>query len=193
MQVAGWKGAPSARPLTPKTMPGSRTYGGHSIAVFDKNGKPLTPPDGITFDGRLGRDRRASSPRPAAMCGLSGPRRASWSSFPKGDLTTGRIVCEGSSDEPCKSFLGPFHLGIDQQNRIWVTNAFSDHVTRFPADDPSKSEKFIPVRAPADLASTARATFGSPTGSAMGFWAGSIWRTWMYMRSSRVLCRRWTT
>jgi hypothetical protein len=30
------------------------TYGGKSIAVFDKNGKPLTPPDGITFDGKLG-------------------------------------------------------------------------------------------------------------------------------------------
>ena len=30
------------------------TYGGKSIAVFDKNGKPLSPPDGITFNGKLG-------------------------------------------------------------------------------------------------------------------------------------------
>jgi sugar lactone lactonase YvrE len=30
------------------------TYGGKSIAVFDKNGKPLTPPEGLTFDGKLG-------------------------------------------------------------------------------------------------------------------------------------------
>ena len=30
------------------------SYGGQSIAVFDKTGKPLTPPDGITFDGKLG-------------------------------------------------------------------------------------------------------------------------------------------
>ncbi len=29
------------------------SYGGMSIAVFDKNGKPLTPPEGITFDGKL--------------------------------------------------------------------------------------------------------------------------------------------
>jgi hypothetical protein len=28
------------------------TYGGKSIAVFDKNGKPLTPPEGITFNGQ---------------------------------------------------------------------------------------------------------------------------------------------
>ena len=30
------------------------SYGGKSITVFDKNGKPLTPPEGITFDGKLG-------------------------------------------------------------------------------------------------------------------------------------------
>jgi hypothetical protein len=29
-------------------------YGSKSITVFDKNGKPLTPPEGITFGGRLG-------------------------------------------------------------------------------------------------------------------------------------------
>ena len=62
--------------------------------------------------------------------------------FPKGDLTKGQIVCEGREKEPCKSFLGPFHLGIDQQDRIWVTNALGGHVTRFPASDPSKAEKF---------------------------------------------------
>ena len=30
------------------------TYGSKAIVVFDKNGKPLTPPKGITFGGRLG-------------------------------------------------------------------------------------------------------------------------------------------
>jgi hypothetical protein len=62
--------------------------------------------------------------------------------FPKGDLTKGRIVCEGRDVEPCRSFMAPFHLGIDQQDRIWVTNAAGDHVTRFPTSDPSKAEKF---------------------------------------------------
>src|SRR5262249_23606697 len=61
--------------------------------------------------------------------------------FPKGDWTKGGIVCEGRTVKPCKSFLGPFHLGIDQQDRIWVTNAFGAHVTRFPASDPTKAEK----------------------------------------------------
>src|SRR5262249_22493424 len=30
------------------------TYGSKAIAVFDKTGKPLSPPDGITFNGQLG-------------------------------------------------------------------------------------------------------------------------------------------
>ena len=43
---------------------------------------------------------------------------------------------------------GPFHLAVDQQDRIWVTNSSSDTVTRFPADDPGKAEQikvgFVP-------------------------------------------------
>jgi hypothetical protein len=79
-QDALWQGhatkfAPNGKPLSPMTtgftgggMAGGTfgaavdphdnawfsTYGGHSIAVFDKNGKPRTPPEGITFDGQLG-------------------------------------------------------------------------------------------------------------------------------------------
>src|SRR3954454_9060333 len=75
-----WQGnatkfAPNGRPLSPITtgfagggMQGGTfgaavgakdnawlsSYGGKSIAVFDKNGKPLTPPEGITFAGKLG-------------------------------------------------------------------------------------------------------------------------------------------
>ena len=35
---------------------------------------------------------------------------------------------------------GPFHLAIDQQDRIWITNGGADTVTRFPASDPTKAE-----------------------------------------------------
>ena len=51
-------------------------------------------------------------------------------------------MCEGRDVAPCSSFLGPFHLAIDQQDRIWVSNAMAGHVVRFPASDPSKAEKF---------------------------------------------------
>ncbi len=117
------------------------TYGSKAIAVFDKNGKPLTPPDGITFDGKLGL-MQGVIVTPSGDVWVLGIEKSQLVYFPKGDLTKGRIVCEGDSAEPCKSFKAPFHLGIDQQDRIWVSNSGVDHVTRFPASDPSKAENF---------------------------------------------------
>jgi hypothetical protein len=117
------------------------SYGGKSIAVFDKNGKPLTPPEGITFGGKLGL-MQGVIVTPSTDVWVVGITKSQLVHFPKGDLTKGKIICEGRDVEPCKSFLGPFHLGIDQQDRIWVTNALDGHVTRFPASDPSKVEKF---------------------------------------------------
>src|SRR5215475_8657124 len=38
--------------------------------------------------------------------------------------------------------MAPFHLAIDQQNRIWVSDSGLPYVVRFPASDPSKAEKF---------------------------------------------------
>jgi hypothetical protein len=126
------------------------TYGGHSIAVFDKNGKPLTPSDGITFGGRLGL-MQGIIVTPSGDVWALGASKSQLIYFPQGDLTKGRIVCEGAAEEPCKSFLGPFHLAIDQQDRIWVANAFAEHVTRFPAADPSKAENFYSGASPAGM------------------------------------------
>jgi hypothetical protein len=163
-----WQGnatkfAPNGRPLSPITtgfagggMQGGTfgaavdakdnawltSYGGKSIAVFDRNGKPLTPPEGITFNGQLGL-MQGVIVTPSGDVWVVGVEKSQLVYFPKGDLTKGRIVCEGRKGaEPCKSFVGPFYLGIDQQDRIWVTNVFGAHVTRFPAADPTKVEKF---------------------------------------------------
>ena len=116
-------------------------YGSRSITVFDKDGKPLTPPEGITFGGRLGL-MQGIIVTPSGDVWILGISKSQLVYFPKGDLTKGRIVCEGAKEEPCKSFRAPFHLGIDQQDRIWVSNSGVDHVTRFPASDPSKVENF---------------------------------------------------
>jgi len=117
------------------------SYGGQSIAVFDKNGKPLTPPEGITFGGRLGL-MQGIIVTPSGDVWALGLSKGQLLHFPGGDYTKGRIVCEGRDVEPCKSFAAPFHLAIDQQDRIWVSNALEGHVVRFPASDPSKVEKF---------------------------------------------------
>ena len=116
-------------------------YGSKSISVFDKNGKPLTPPEGINFGGRLGLMQGVIA-TPSGDVWVLGIEKRQLVYFPKGDINNGRIVCEGDSAEPCKSFVAPFHLAIDQQDRIWVSNSGTPHVTRFPASDPSKAENF---------------------------------------------------
>jgi hypothetical protein len=162
-----WQGnatkfAPNGRPLSPITtgfagggMQGGTfgaavdshdnawltSYGGKSIAVFDKNGKPQTPPEGITFDGKLGL-MQGVIVTPSGDVWAVGVEKDHLVFFPNGDWTKGRIVCEGASAEPCKSFKAPFHLAIDQKDRIWVTGAASDHVTRFSASDPTQVENF---------------------------------------------------
>lgn len=115
------------------------SYGSQSITVFDKDGKPLTPPEGINFGGRLGLMQGIITAPNGDMWAL-GVSKRQLLHFPGGDWKNGKIVCEGDSAEPCKSFTAPFHLAIDQQDRIWVSDS-SFHVIRFPASDPSKAVK----------------------------------------------------
>ncbi|RBP08174.1 hypothetical protein DFR50_12619 [Roseiarcus fermentans] len=63
--------------------------------------------------------------------------------FPEGRIKDGRIV-------KVAGLRSPFDIVIDPQNRVWVSNAQSDTIVRFPADDPTKTETFragISVRA----------------------------------------------
>jgi hypothetical protein len=162
-----WQGnatkfAPNGRPLSPITtgfagggMEGGTfgaaidandnvwlsSYGSKSITIFDKNGKPLTPPEGITFNGQLGLMQGIIVTTSGDVWAV-GISKNQLLYFPKGDWTKGRIVCEGRDVQPCKAFFGPFHLAIDQQGRIWVSNAGGDFVTRFAAADPSNADTF---------------------------------------------------
>jgi hypothetical protein len=116
-QDALWQGnatkfAPNGRPLSPMTtgfsgggMQGGTfgaavdakdnawlaNYGGKSIAVFDKNGKPLTPPEGITFDGKLGL-MQGIIVTPSGDVWALGITKNQLLYFPKGDWTKGKIV-----------------------------------------------------------------------------------------------------
>lgn len=117
--------------------------GGRTMSLFDRNGKPLSPPDGYSFGGKLG-----------VMQGvIVTPTGDVWALdfsddkviyLPKGDPKNVRFFCQSTDgkpnkDSPCK-LSAPFHLAIDQQDRIWITNAVGDTVTRFPAKDPTKVE-----------------------------------------------------
>ena len=117
------------------------TYGGQSIAVFDRNGKPLTPPEGITFGGKLGLMQGIIA-TPSGDVWALGVSKNQVVFFPKGDPTKGKLLCEGRTGDPCRALLGPFHLAIDSQDRIWVSNAGASFVTRFPASNPAQIDTF---------------------------------------------------
>jgi hypothetical protein len=53
--------------------------------------------------------------------------------FPGGQVKDGRVV-------PVQGLSSPFSIVIDDQNRVWVGNALSNLIVRFPADDPSRTE-----------------------------------------------------
>jgi hypothetical protein len=55
--------------------------------------------------------------------------------FPGGRVKDLRLV-------QVEGLKSPFGVAIDAQNRVWVSNAQSDTVVRFPADDPSKAQSF---------------------------------------------------
>src|SRR5208283_5599224 len=118
--------------------------GNNTISVFDSSGKPLSPPEGYNFGGKL-----------SNMQGIiATPNGDIWAAdtvgsqlvhFPNGDSSKGEILCHNRSSDPLKNpckLLLPFALAIDQHDNIWVTNVLGDHVTRFPAADPSKVQTF---------------------------------------------------
>jgi hypothetical protein len=72
------------------------SYGGKSIAVFDKNGKPLTPADGITFDGKLGL-MQGVIVTPSGDVWVLGVEKNQLVYFPNGDLTKGKLLCDFAS------------------------------------------------------------------------------------------------
>ena len=79
-------------------------YGSKSITVFDKTGKPLTPPEGITFGGRLGL-MQGVIVTPSGDVWVLGIEKSQLVTFPNGDLTKGRDRLRGrQSRSPASRF-----------------------------------------------------------------------------------------
>ncbi len=157
--------APNGRPLSPMTVgyrgggidgPGfgiaigaddkvwATSLAGKNISVFDrKTGKPLSPETGYNFGGELGIMQGIITTPNGDVWALDN-EKSQIVYLPKGDATNGRILGRTVNGKPVDGTLqvkGPFHLAVDQQDRIWVTNGGSDTVTRFPAQEPSKAEE----------------------------------------------------
>ena len=117
------------------------SFQGKTISVFDTTGTPLSPPDGYNINSQLG-SMQGIIATPSGDIWALDTIKSQLVHFPKGDPAKAKLLCQSKSrnpDNPCKLFA-PFALAIDQQDRIWVTSVFGDHVTRFPAADPTKAE-----------------------------------------------------
>ena len=118
------------------------TYGTKAIVKFDKTSKPLSPPDGYTFGGQLGQ-MQGIIVTPKGDVWTLDMEKSQVIYLPQGDPAKVQFFCQNKTGDPLKNpckLLGPFHLVIDQQDRIWISNILSDTVVRFPASDPSKLE-----------------------------------------------------
>ncbi|MFZ1539736.1 MAG: hypothetical protein WAT23_20425 [Chromatiaceae bacterium] len=168
--------APNGRPLSPMTVgyrgggidgPGfgiaiaaddkvwATSLAGKTISVFDRNtGKPLSPETGYNFGGKLGSMQGIITTPNGDVWALDN-EKSQIVYLPKGDATQGRILGRTLNDKPLDGILqvkGPFHLAVDQQDRIWVTNSGADTVTRFPVKDPGEAEQIKVGFAPRAIA-----------------------------------------
>jgi len=132
---------------------------GKTISVFDrKTGKPLSPKSGYDFGGQLGQMQGIIVTPNGDVWALDNQKHQIVY-LPQGDASKGRILGRSVDGKPVDGtleFKAPFHLAIDQQQRIWVTNSGSNTVTRFPANNPGRAEQIEVGFAPRAVAIDSR-------------------------------------
>jgi streptogramin lyase len=119
-------------------------YASQNITRFDPSGSPLSPPDGWTVNGQLGEMQGIIVTRTGDIWAVD-QGKSQIVHLPGGDPSKARIYCQSKSKNPLENPCGlvaPFHLAIDQQDRIWVSNNISSSIIRFHVSDPTKVEKF---------------------------------------------------
>src|SRR5262249_54750587 len=98
-------------------------YGSRAIVKFDNAGKPLSPPDGWTFGGKLGK-MQGIIVTPGGDVWALDIDHSQVVYMPKGDPSKVQLLLQGTHLDPLENpVLAPFHLVIDQQNRVWISNA----------------------------------------------------------------------
>jgi hypothetical protein len=118
-------------------------YGSKAIVKFDKTGKPLSPPGGWTFGGRLGMMQGIIATPNGDIWALD-IEKGQVIHLPKGDPEKAEFIFVNKTGKPFKNpgkLLAPFSIAIDQQNNIWVGNGAAHWVSRFSADDPTHTLK----------------------------------------------------
>jgi hypothetical protein len=104
------------------------------IGVFDLSGHPAGVENDVPVAGKVGGLQGVGVARNGDVW-IADATGDQMVYFPGGRLKDGRIV-------KVAGLKSPFGVTIDDQNRVWVSNAQSHDVVRFPADDPAKAESF---------------------------------------------------
>jgi streptogramin lyase len=120
------------------------SWTGRTISEFDKTGKPLSPPDGWNFGGKLG-TMQGIIATPGGDIWTNDLANAQVLRLPAGDPSKVQFFCQNKTGDPLKNpchLLAPFAIAVDQQNRIWITNLGGDTVTRIDGSDLNRVENF---------------------------------------------------
>ena len=102
------------------------------IGVMDFNGNPIGQESDFPTAGKNG-GLQGVGIAPNGDVWIADAVKDQLLYFPGGRVKDGRVV-------PVKELVSPFSIVIDSQNRVWVGNALSNTIVRFPAEDPSKAE-----------------------------------------------------
>jgi hypothetical protein len=102
------------------------------IGVMDFNGNPIGKESDFPTAGKNG-GLQGVGIAPNGDVWIADAVKDQLLYFPGGRVKDGRVV-------PVKGLSSPFSIVVDAQNRVWVGNALSNIIVRFPADDPSKAE-----------------------------------------------------
>src|SRR4029077_15523209 len=122
------------------------------------------------FDGKLGL-MQGIIVTPSGDVWILGIEKSQLLNFPKGDITKGQIVCEGDKER----HSGHHFTSASTSRTGSGCPIAASHTSRAsPLLIRARLKTSRPGLTIAVLASTAEATSGSPTGSALGYWAWPI-------------------
>jgi streptogramin lyase len=106
-----------------------------SIGLMDFNGNPIGKESDFPTAGKNG-GLQGVGIAPNGDVWIADAVKDQLLYFPGGRVKDGRLV-------QVKGLDSPFSIVIDDENRVWVSNALSPMIVRFPADDPSKAESIL--------------------------------------------------
>lgn len=106
-----------------------------TIGVFDKQGKPVGPQNGVTLNGKVGEGQGVAVDLDGNVW-VANATEDNLIKFSQGDITRGEVIA-------VKGLASPFSIAVDSNNIVYVSNALGETLTQFPASDPSQAKNTV--------------------------------------------------